>query len=115
MVSPKQAQGYDAETAALAFLRAQGLALVARQWRCRFGEIDLIMRDGGVLVFVEVRQRKPSHFGGALESLSAEKMRRVQRAAELYLAQHAEQGACRLDAVLIDAKGGVQWIRNVSG
>jgi putative endonuclease len=115
MASPKQAQGFDAESLALAHLQAQALTLVARQWRCRFGEIDLIMRDGATLVFVEVRQRKAGRFGGALESLSTTKMQRVQRACELYLAEHAHRGACRIDAVLIDSALKVEWMKNVTG
>jgi putative endonuclease len=115
MSSPRQSQGFDAETRALAHLQAQGLTLVTRQWRCRFGEIDLIMRDGAMLVFVEVRQRKAGQFGGALQSLSASKMQRVVRACELYLAEHAYRGACRIDAVLVDAAHNVEWLKNVSG
>lgn len=115
MSSPRQTQGFDAETQALRHLQSKGLTLEARQWRCRFGEIDLIMREGATLVFVEVRQRRGGAFGGALESLSASKMAKLQRAGELYLAQSTFHGNCRIDAVLIDAQQPIQWIKNVTG
>ena len=60
MLSESQNIGYKAEENALSFLVRQGLDVVERNFRCRFGEIDLIMRDGDVLVFVEVRKRKNS-------------------------------------------------------
>ncbi|HRC69195.1 MAG TPA: YraN family protein, partial [Candidatus Competibacter denitrificans] len=57
------AQGTAAEDLALRYLEARGLALVTRNFRCRGGELDLILRDGGQLVFVEVRSRRSSQFG----------------------------------------------------
>jgi putative endonuclease len=115
MSSPTQQRGFDAESRALAFLQTHGLQLVARQWRCRFGEIDLIMREGGTLVFVEVRMRRAGAFGGALESLSATKMQRMSRAVELYLSQSRHTGAARVDAVLIDERKPIEWLENITG
>jgi putative endonuclease len=66
----KSGVGQAAESRAEAFLKTQGLTLVARNWRCRFGEIDLVMQDGSTLVFVEVRLRSRSDFGGAAASVT---------------------------------------------
>jgi putative endonuclease len=87
--------GSDAEEAALAFLRAQGLRLVARNYRCRFGEIDLIMGEGRTLVFVEVRLRMHSNFGGAAESITSRKKNRILAAARHYLVEKSSIPNCR--------------------
>jgi putative endonuclease len=81
----RQLQGATGEECAARLLVSQGLALLARNYRCRTGEIDLICRDGGVLVFVEVRQRSGSRFGGALASVGKHKQRRIRRAAQYFL------------------------------
>ena len=65
--------GEQHERQAEALLIAAGLVLVARNWRCRLGEIDLIMKDGATLVFVEVRKRGSERFGGAIASIGAQK------------------------------------------
>lgn len=103
--------GAAEEQRAADYLRGQGLKLVARNWRSRFGEIDLICQDGDTLVFVEVRARKAGGFGGAAESITAAKRGRLIRTAELYLAGQARQPACRFDAVLIDGER-LTWLRN---
>jgi putative endonuclease len=104
-------RGADAETRAAAHLQRQGLTLVTRNWRCRHGEIDLILRDGATLVFVEVRARSRADYGGAAESITAAKRGRLQRAAEAYLAQVRHGGPCRFDAVLIEGER-LAWLRN---
>lgn len=103
-------RGQAAEERAARYLKAQGLALLARNWRCQFGEIDLILRDGATVVFVEVRSRHRSAYGGAAESITAQKRARLQRAAAAYLAQSGHRGACRFDAVLIDGER-LTWLR----
>lgn len=103
--------GAAEEQRAAEYLGRQGLKLVARNWRSRFGEIDLICQDGDTLVFVEVRARKAGGFGGAAESITAAKRGRLIRTAELYLAGLARQPACRFDAVLIDGER-LTWLRN---
>ena len=103
-------RGADAEERAARHLQAQGLKLLARNWRCRCGEIDLIMRDGAALVFVEVRARGRGDYGGAAESITAAKQARLRRTAEAYLTQCRHRGACRFDAVLIDAER-LTWLR----
>lgn len=107
-------RGRAAEEAAAAYLARQGLRLVARNWRCKGGEIDLIMRDGATLVFVEVRSRKDARFGGAAASITATKQGRLIHAARLYLASLASPPACRFDAVLIEA-GRLSWLRDAFG
>lgn len=109
-------RGADAEALAAAFLEKQGLRVIERNWRCRFGEIDLVLRDGNTLVFAEVRLRGNPHFGGAAASIDARKRRRLIASAQLYLTARPSlrNHPCRFDAVLMnDADGtGLEWIRN---
>ena len=77
--------GKCAEDLAAAYLTAQGLELLARNVRCKAGEIDLVCRDGLVLVLIEVRQRARRDFGGALASVAAPKRRKLVRAARFLL------------------------------
>lgn len=110
------ARGAAAEDAAAAYLVARGVKLLERNYRCRFGEIDLIVQDGRTLVFVEVRHRSSAAFGSAAESITQSKQRKLLRAARHYMAQHQDFPACRFDAVLLD--GGTQavdWLRNAFG
>lgn len=104
-------QRYEREAEAL--LCANGLKLVERNWSCRFGEIDLIMRDGETLVFVEVRQRNSLRFGGSAASIGRDKRERIERAVGLYLSRLASVPACRVDAVLFDASSPPQWLCNI--
>lgn len=99
----------EAET----LLKASGLTLVERNWLCRFGEIDLIMRDGATLVFVEVRQRNSQRFGGAAASIGSQKQARIERAIALYLSRLPRMPACRVDAVLFEGSHPAQWLRNI--
>lgn len=101
------------ETRAQAFLTRRGWRLLARNYRCREGEIDLIMRDrGGVLVFVEVRARRDQRFGGACASITVEKRRRLVQAARHYLMTRPG-GPCRFDVVAFDGpEQTLSWVRN---
>ena len=103
--------GAQAEQQAARYLQQQGLKPVAQNYRSRFGEIDLIMRDGATLVFVEVRLRRSANFGGAAASIDAHKQQRIIRTAQQYLAGLAHIPPCRFDAVLMDDSG-VEWLRN---
>ena len=105
-------RGREAEARAAAFLEAQGLTVVARNWRCRFGEIDLVARDGGTLVFVEVRARASRAFGGAAESIGRLKRRKLIAAANLYLATRRIDRPCRFDAVLLEGGDRIRWVRD---
>ncbi|MEW5769296.1 MAG: YraN family protein [Pseudomonadota bacterium] len=102
--------GQAAEQAAADYLAARGLRLVARNWRCRGGEIDLVMRDGATLVFVEVRARGSAAFGGAAASITAAKQARVVLAARHFLASQGLDSPCRFDAVLIQG-GRLEWLK----
>lgn len=107
----RQSIGRAGEDAALAFLRKQGLAEVERNFRCKGGEIDLIMRDGQTLVFVEVRLRSDARHGGAAASVTPAKQRRILIAAQLYLQRFRDVPPCRIDVVAIDGLA-CEWIRN---
>lgn len=108
----RQRIGAAAEELAARHLLAQGLRIVARNFRVRGGEIDIIAREGKTLVFVEVRLRSRGEFGGAAASVTLQKQRRIILAAQHYLQAHGEQ-ACRFDCVLLDAldAGRLEWIK----
>ncbi len=108
-------KGTEAERAAEAFLRAQGLRSIDRNFRCRLGEIDLVMQEGDTLVFVEVRLRASAAFGGAAGSITAPKRRRIIAAAKHYLAGLSSLPPCRFDAVLMTGRGSPEWIRDAFG
>ena len=105
--------GAQAEELVAELFRRAGLRILARNWRCRHGEIDLIAQEGGTLVFAEVRYRSDSRFGGAAESITDAKRMRIVAAANLYLAGRP-QADCRFDVLLLDAlQGGrIRWVRN---
>ena len=107
--------GARAEALAADYLAGHGLAVVARNFRTRFGEIDLIARDGDTLVFVEVRLRTRRTFGGAAASITAAKRARLVAAAQGYLAMLGREPPCRFDAILLDAlaPGRVTWERDI--
>ncbi len=114
--SPMQRRGDFHEEAALRLLLAQGLVLLARNLWTRAGEIDLAMRDGDTLVFVEVRARGPTRYGGAAASIGRDKQARLARAAAQWLPEltrrhwHGTPPPARFDAVVFDA-GQPQWLR----
>lgn len=106
-------RGDDAEQRAAAYLQRAGLQLVERNYRCRFGEIDLIAREGTTLVFVEVRMRTSERFGGAAASITATKQAKLLRTARHYLAGLARAPQCRFDALLVNGNdGSIEWLKN---
>jgi putative endonuclease len=105
--------GRQAEDLAAACLERHGLKIVARNYRCRFGEIDLVAQDGATLVFMEVRLRTRTDFGTAAESIGAAKRRRLVAAARHYLARTGAERACRFDAFLVGGDGAAEWLKNV--
>jgi putative endonuclease len=108
-------EGARAEELCADLMRAAGLTLIERNWRCRHGEIDLIAEEAGTLVFAEVRMRSPGNFGGAAESVTAAKRSRLLAAARLYLMRRPD-ALCRFDVFLVDGPPRhVQWIRNAFG
>jgi putative endonuclease len=110
----KKITGDAAEAIAANFLARHGVKVMAQNFRCRFGEIDLIARDGDTLVFVEVRMRQSSQFGGAGASITVAKQRRIALAAEHYLSQLKHVPACRFDAILLNKLDidNVEWIKD---
>jgi putative endonuclease len=115
-----QARGRMAEARAADWLAERGLKILARNVRCRGGEIDLICLDRGMLVFVEVRLRTNLRYGNAAESITAAKRRRILFAARWWLASagRAHQNrSSRFDAVLFDGEETVepQWIQGAFG
>jgi len=110
-------RGAQAENLAAKFLQHQGLKLLHRNYRCRFGEIDLIMQDGDALVFAEVRLRNRGDFGGAAASINAAKQAKLVRTAQHYLATLGHTPPCRFDAVLLQSSDGdsIEWIRDAFG
>ncbi|MBQ5950339.1 YraN family protein [Massilia sp. ST3] len=111
-LSARQAQGQGWEQAALAYLKRRGLAPVEQNFRCKAGEIDLVMRDGATLVFVEVRQRSSKEQGGAAASITPAKIRRLSRAAEYYLLRFPVTPPCRFDVIAIDGDR-IEWLQDV--
>lgn len=108
----RRALGAEKERLAERFLAARGLRLVARNHRCRYGEIDLVMRDAGILVFVEVRFRRSSRFGTPVETVDRHKQRRLIAAAQHYLSVHPCALPCRFDVLGIGGRDEIQWVRD---
>jgi putative endonuclease len=108
----RRVTGDHFEDAARSFLLARGLYFVRANFLCRFGEIDLVMRDGEFLVFVEVRYRRSRAFGGALGSITAKKRQRIISAAQVWLRAHPRDAhrPCRFDVVAFDGDD-VEWLR----
>ncbi|SNR63727.1 putative endonuclease [Methylobacillus rhizosphaerae] len=105
--------GDNAEIIAGRYLESHGLRLINRNYRCRFGEIDLIMQQGDIIVFIEVRMRSHLQFGGAAASITPSKQQKLIRTAEHFLQQHGNT-ACRFDAILMNKldTDQIEWITN---
>ncbi len=109
------ATGLIAENLAARFLEKRGLATTARNYRCRGGEIDLVCHDGKTLVFVEVRLRRNSGFGGAGASITRTKQQRIILAAQHYLSAHRKHDcACRFDCLLLNGtrEQDIEWVKD---
>ncbi len=108
--------GQDAERLAQGYLEQRGLELISRNYGCRRGEIDLIMRDGNFLVFIEVRYRKNTVYGSAAESVTRQKQRRLLTTAEYYLQNEKLYGdnSCRFDVITITGQYNpdIEWIKD---
>jgi putative endonuclease len=118
MDNSRQTSGRIAEQQARQHLEQQGLRLLAQNWACRVGELDLVMQDGDTVVFVEVRYRSHIGWGGALESIDARKRNKVSAAAQYFLQQqpHWAKHPCRFDVVAMSASEQpsqrLNWIKN---
>lgn len=106
--------GMAGEEAAKKFLLKQGLRWITSNYHCRFGEIDLIMRDGDYLVFIEVRQRRSMAFGGALASVTAAKQKKLIKSAQHYQwTQKISESLCRIDVLTLQGTPpNIDWIKN---
>jgi putative endonuclease len=105
MTEPRRERGQKAEALAVATLLGAGYAIVERNWRCVLGEIDIIARQGGDLVFVEVRMRFDG-MDAALESIGRRKQTRLKRLVQEYLNAHGLEESVRVDAVIIGIEKG---------
>ena len=108
--------GNHAEKLAAKYLKSKGLLVVKRNYRCKLGEIDLIMRHQEYLVFVEVRYRKSNSFGGAAASIDAIKQAKLTKAAQHYMVNHdALNKPVRFDVICLSGdlnRADYQWISN---
>lgn len=114
-----QHDGRRAELLARHYLEKQGLTCLATNFNCRYGELDLIMRTQcqRIIVFVEVRYRSRSDYGGAKESVNLIKQRKLVRSAQWYLKLHRLENLCaRIDVIAIssltDSISDIEWIQN---
>jgi putative endonuclease len=116
-VADSDGRGAWAEALACTDLETRGLRLVERNFRMKCGELDLIMRHAGRLVFVEVRYRSSERWGGGLASVTPEKQRRLTRAANGFLARHPELRhlPCRFDVVAVGGTPESPTLRWVQG
>jgi putative endonuclease len=114
----RKAIGQLGEELALQLLKSHGLKIIARNYRCKMGELDLVMLDGNTLVLVEVRTRARGDYGGPAASVDWAKQRRLVRAAEHLLMKRAElrRYPARFDVVAITTGGAseakVDWIKS---
>jgi putative endonuclease len=110
--------GREAEAYALRHLQQHGLQLIAQNWLCKRGELDLVMLDGDTVVFVEVRYRRYSAWGGALESVDFRKQQKVVLAAQSFLQKETQwsDAACRFDVIAVegtaDCRPPLNWIKH---
>ncbi|NIA04938.1 MAG: YraN family protein [Proteobacteria bacterium] len=104
---PTGPTGRAGEDVAAAFLLGRGYRIIARNYRRRFGEIDIIAEDGAVLVFVEVKARKTARFGNPFEAVDRRKQRQISRVALDYITRHKEENRpARFDVVAVELKEG---------
>ena len=109
----RREQGDAAEEQARRYLEKHGAKTVERNVHCRFGEIDLVMQLDDTLLFVEVRYRHSSSYGGTAASVDNRKQQRLIATAQYYLQRHPHDGPCRFDVVAIgSAPGDVEWLQN---
>ena len=99
------------EDRAADYLRGKGFHIVAANWKCRFGELDLIAADNTYLCFVEVKLRKSAAYGSAGDFVDRRKQSRLRAAAELYLAKHPTDLQPRFDVIEIYAPQGTDTSR----
>lgn len=109
--------GQKGEAAAQQYLRSQRFTILTCNWRCRYGEIDIIAQDGHTIVFIEVRTRKNNaHFGSPLESITTRKRHKIRTLSQIYLKQHQQfHHPIRFDVitVLLDERHEVKQLDHI--
>jgi len=116
-VLDRRAVGLEGEAVARRFLKDLGFRIVEENFNCPLGEIDLIVEDGDILVFVEVKTRRSTRFGTPAEAVHARKQRQILRVAEAYMRERRFRGPCRVDVVAVEfpgqgAEARIELIRN---
>jgi putative endonuclease len=109
---PRPTRGQQAEQQALDYLLKHGLQLVTRNYRCRHGELDLVMCDTNTLIIVEVRYRASTKFGGAVESVTPPKQSRIISATQHYLMHNPANKTIRFDVIAMTGETDINWIQN---
>jgi putative endonuclease len=112
--SPEKTAGAQAEDRAEVFLRQHGLVILSKNYRCKLGEIDLIMQHAEILVFIEVRLRTHQAFANAAESVTIRKQQKIIKTAQYYLQQHhlTDKANCRFDVIAFSDNGNPEWIKD---
>ncbi|GFD79899.1 UPF0102 protein [Tenacibaculum sp. KUL118] len=108
-------QGNAAEDRACRYLEEQGLRLLCRNYHSQRGELDIVMQDGNTVVCIEVKYRKQTRFGRAVEFVTAKKLQRIKAAFEFYLLDNGLNSAStplRIDVIAIDGQS-LEWLKNV--
>ncbi len=105
-------RGEKSEQQACHYLLAQGLQLIEKNFQCKQGELDLIMRDDKTIVIVEVRYRQSNKYGGALESITKKKQSRIIASTEYYLLKNKINSLIRFDVVAMSGDRDINWIKN---
>jgi len=112
--TPEQTPGAQAEARAEAFLVQRGLVKHRQNYRCKLGEIDLIMQHDDILVFIEVRLRTHQAFANAAESVTIRKQQKIIKTAQYYLQQYqlTDKANCRFDVIAFSDNGDPEWIKD---
>lgn len=115
MTTDRLRLGENGEELARIFLENSGYSIVARNWRCRLGEIDIIAKDGETLVFIEVKTRTDSAFGSPAAAVTLKKQRQIGKAAQCYLAEHDLFGSsARFDVIaIVSGRGGRNQVEHI--
>lgn len=110
----KRVHGEYFENLALNFLEKEGFSLLEKNFYCKYGEIDIILRKSDLIVFVEVKQRSSKNFGTGFDAISYTKQKKMYLTAQNFLYRHSlENFNFRFDAVVFDEKGNCHWIKNI--
>ena len=114
MVSQQQQTGFNIELKAQYYLQRQGLIYLSKHYTCRFGEIDLIMKDQQCLVFIEVRSRNNPNFGSAIDSINLTKQKKLIKTALHYLQHHhlLDHQDARIDVIGQNYDQKIHWIKD---